>query len=209
MALSLPMLDREPSPSPGREGGEAHSASLPIQLTVNGRTRHWRVAPGATLLEALRAANVLGPKLVCGTGDCCACGVILDGRSVNSCCTLAAKAAGKTVLTVEGLLQEGRLHPIQEAFAETGAAQCGFCTPGFIIRAYALLTEQPDPDEATVRAALGGNICRCTGYVKPVDAVLAAARRMRGDRPGAGGAGAAGERRPPGLERTLPEASLP
>ncbi len=154
-------------------------STLPVRCTVNGREYHWRLAPGTTLLEALRAAQVRGPKLVCGTGDCCACGVILDGRSVNACCTLAGKADGATVLTAEGLLEAGRLHPVQAAFAETGAAQCGFCTPGFVIRAYALLQEDPDPDEAAVRAALGGNICRCTGYVKPVEAVLEAARRMR------------------------------
>ncbi|MHB1502078.1 MAG: (2Fe-2S)-binding protein [Candidatus Dormibacteria bacterium] len=150
-----------------------------IECTVNDRPRRWLVPPGATLLEALREAQVRGPKLVCGTGDCCACGVILNGRSVNSCCTLAAKAAGATVLTVEGLADGGRLHPIQTAFLEMGAAQCGFCTPGFLIRAYAFLSEHEDPDETAVRAALGGNICRCTGYVKPVQAVLEAARRMR------------------------------
>ena len=155
------------------------AALVTIECTVNDRPRRWQLAPGTTLLEALREAHVRGPKLVCGTGDCCACGVILNGRSVNSCCTLAAKAAGATVLTVEGLAKGGRLHPIQAAFVAAGAAQCGFCTPGFVIRAYALLQEHPDPDPATVRAALGGNICRCTGYVKPVEAVLEAARRMR------------------------------
>ncbi|MGA2872267.1 MAG: (2Fe-2S)-binding protein [Candidatus Dormibacteria bacterium] len=150
-----------------------------IECTVNGRLHRWQSPPGATLLEALREAHVRGPKLVCGTGDCCACGVMLNGRSVNSCCTLAAQAAGATVLTVEGLAEDGQLHPLQAAFLETGAAQCGFCTPGLLIRAYALLQAQPDPDEAAVRVALGGNICRCTGYVKPVEAVLEAARRMR------------------------------
>lgn len=155
------------------------AALATIECIVNGRPRRWQLAPGTTLLEALRGAHVQGPKLVCGTGDCCACGVILNGRSVNSCCTLAAKACGATVLTVEGLAEAGRLHPIQAAFLAVGAAQCGFCTPGLVIRAYALLEENPDPDEATVRAALGGNICRCTGYVKPVEAVLEAARLMR------------------------------
>jgi aerobic-type carbon monoxide dehydrogenase small subunit (CoxS/CutS family) len=173
------------------------AALMPIECTVNGRLHSWQLPPGATLLEALREAQVRGPKLVCGTGDCCACGVILNGRSVNSCCTLAAKATGATVLTVEGLAETGQLHPIQAAFVETGAAQCGFCTPGFVIRAYALLQAHPDPDEAAVRAALGGNICRCTGYVKPVEAVLEAARRMRTGTADATGQWSAGPDQPP------------
>lgn len=152
---------------------------IEITLTVNGRVVHWRVQPGATLLEALHANHLRGPKLICGTGDCGGCGVILNGRSINSCCMLAAQAEGAEVLTIEGLAREGKLHPIQEAFAEEGAAQCGFCTPGFIIRAYAFLQENPDPSEADTRAALGGNICRCTGYVKPIAAVLKAAEMLR------------------------------
>lgn len=151
---------------------------IDIMLKLNERAVQWRVQPGETLLEALHAHHLRGTKLICGTGDCCGCGVILDGRSINSCCTLAAQADGAELLTIEGLSQEGTLHPIQEAFAEEGAAQCGFCTPGFIIRAYAFLQEHPHPTEADVRAALGGNICRCTGYVKPVAAVLRAAEMM-------------------------------
>jgi len=151
---------------------------IDITLTINGRTAQWRVQPGETLLEALHAHHLKGTKLICGTGDCCGCGVILDGRSINACCTLAAQADGAELLTIEGLSQDGTLHPIQEAFAEQGAAQCGYCTPGFIMRAYAFLQEHPHPSEADVRAALGGNICRCTGYVKPVAAVLRAAEMM-------------------------------
>ncbi len=151
---------------------------IEIALRVNGRAAQWRVQPGETLLEALHAHHLKGTKLICGTGDCCGCGVILDGRSINSCCTLAAQADGAELLTIEGLSQDGSLHPIQEAFAEEGAAQCGYCTPGFIMRAYAFLQEHPHPTEADVRAALGGNICRCTGYVKPVAAVLRAAEMM-------------------------------
>jgi aerobic carbon-monoxide dehydrogenase small subunit len=151
---------------------------IEITLWVNGRAVQWRVQPGETLLEALHAHHLKGTKLICGTGDCCGCGVILDGRSINACCTLAAQADGAQLLTIEGLSQAGTLHPIQEAFAEEGAAQCGFCTPGFIMRAYAFLQEHPHPTEADVRAALGGNICRCTGYVKPVAAVLRAAEMM-------------------------------
>ena len=151
---------------------------IEINIIVNGRTTRWRVQPGETLLEALHANHLKGTKLICGTGDCCGCGVILDGRSINACCTLAVQADGAQLLTIEGLSQDGTLHPIQEAFAEEGAAQCGFCTPGFIMRAYAFLQEHPHPNEADVRAALGGNICRCTGYVKPVAAVLRAAEMM-------------------------------
>jgi aerobic carbon-monoxide dehydrogenase small subunit len=151
---------------------------IEITLEVNGRTAQWRVQPGETLLEALHAHHLKGTKLICGTGDCCGCGVILDGRSINACCTLAAQANGAELLTIEGLSLDGSLHPIQEAFAEEGAAQCGYCTPGFIMRAYAFLQEHPHPTEADVRAALAGNICRCTGYVKPVAAVLRAAELM-------------------------------
>jgi len=149
-----------------------------IKLQVNGRRLTWRVHPGETLLEALHAHHLKGTKLICGTGDCCGCGVILDGRSINACCMLAAQADGSDVLTIEGLAQDGKLHPIQEAFAEEGAAQCGYCTPGFIMRTYAFLQEHPHPNEEEVRAALAGNICRCTGYVKPVAAVLRAAETM-------------------------------
>ena len=149
---------------------------IEINLNVNVREVTWRVLPGETLLEALHAHHLKGTKLICGTGDCCGCGILLDGRSINSCCMLAAQANGCDVLTIEGLAQDGKLHPIQEAFAEEGAAQCGYCTPGFIMRTYAFLQEHPHPDEAEIRAALAGNICRCTGYVKPVVAVLRAAK---------------------------------
>ena len=152
---------------------------IDISLTVNGRPARWKIQPGDTLLEALHAHNLRGPKLICGTGDCGGCGVHFNGRSINSCCMLAAQAEDAEILTIEGLTREGKLHPIQEAFAEEGAAQCGFCTPGFIMRAYALLQENPTPNEEDVRAALGGNICRCTGYVKPIAAVLRAAEMMK------------------------------
>lgn len=152
---------------------------LEMTLTVNGRAQRWRVQPGETLLEALHRHNFKGPKLVCGTGDCCACGVMLNGESINACCMLAAQAEGADVLTVEGLAQGAKLHPIQEAFAQAGAAQCGYCTPGFIIRTYALLQDHPNPTEEEVRAAFAGNICRCTGYVKPIEAALRAAKAMQ------------------------------
>ncbi|HEU5383230.1 MAG TPA: (2Fe-2S)-binding protein [Ktedonobacteraceae bacterium] len=150
-----------------------------ISFTLNGRTVRWPVQPGATLLEALHAHHLKGTKLICGTGDCCGCGVILNGRSINACCMLAIQAEDVEILTIEGLARSGQLHPIQEAFAAEGAAQCGFCTPGFIMRAYAFLQENPTPTESDVRAALAGNICRCTGYVKPVAAVLRAAAQLQ------------------------------
>jgi aerobic-type carbon monoxide dehydrogenase small subunit (CoxS/CutS family) len=152
---------------------------LEIQLSVNGRAVKWRIEPGETLLEALHAHHLKGTKLICGTGDCCGCGVILNGRSINACCMLAAQSNDSELLTIEGLAKDGKLHPIQEAFAQEGAAQCGYCTPGFIMRTYAFLQEHPHPTEDDVRAALAGNICRCTGYVKPVAAVLRAAEAMQ------------------------------
>jgi carbon-monoxide dehydrogenase small subunit len=152
---------------------------LSISFTLNSHPVTWSVPPGQTLLEALHAHDLKGTKLICGTGDCCGCTILLDGRSVNSCCLLAAQADGTTILTIEGLSINGKLHPLQEAFADAGAAQCGFCTPGFIMTAYAYLQEHPNPDEDDTRAALAGNICRCTGYVKPVAAVLKAAELMR------------------------------
>jgi aerobic carbon-monoxide dehydrogenase small subunit len=151
---------------------------IDITLKLNGRNVKWRVQPGETLLEALHAHHLKGTKLICGTGDCCGCGVLLDDKSINSCCMLAAQADGSNLVTIEGLAQTGKLHPIQEAFAQEGAAQCGYCTPGFIMRTYAFLQEHPHPTEADVRAALAGNICRCTGYVKPIAAVLRAAEAM-------------------------------
>lgn len=150
-----------------------------ISFTLNGRIVRWHVQPGATLLEALHAHHLKGTKLICGTGDCCGCGVILNGRSINACCMLAIQAEDAEILTIEGLVRNGQLHPIQEAFAAEGAAQCGFCTPGFIMRTCAFLQENPTPTESDVRAALAGNICRCTGYVKPVAAVLRAAEQLR------------------------------
>ena len=152
---------------------------IDITLKLNGRNVKWRVQPGDTLLEALHAHHLKGTKLICGTGDCCGCGVLLNDKSINSCCMLAAQADGSNLVTIEGLAQTGKLHPIQEAFAQEGAAQCGYCTPGFIMRTYAFLQEHPQPTEAEVRAALAGNICRCTGYVKPIAAVLSAAEAMK------------------------------
>ena len=154
---------------------------LEIALTVNGRAVRWHLEPGETLLEALHAHHLKGTKLICGTGDCCGCGVMLNGNSINACCMLAAQAEDGDLLTVEGLAQNGKLHPIQEAFAQEGAAQCGYCTPGILLTAKALLDDTPRPSRQEIKEALAGNLCRCTGYIKILEAVELAAARIAGE----------------------------
>jgi aerobic-type carbon monoxide dehydrogenase small subunit (CoxS/CutS family) len=153
-----------------------------IRLTVNGVERTWEVAPGDTLLDALRREGFVGVKKGCGTGDCGACTVLLNGRAVNACLLLAVKAEGGAIVTIEGVAQGGRLHPVQEAFLEAGAVQCGYCTPGMVLSAVSLLSHNPDPSEAEIREAISGNLCRCTGYVKQIAAIERAAARMRESR---------------------------
>lgn len=151
-----------------------------IWLTVNGRTHELEVEPRERLLDVLRyRLGYTGPKEGCGTGECGACTVLLDGKPVTSCLVLAVSANGRRITTVEGIAQDGKLHPIQKAFVELGGLQCGICTPGFIVNAFALLNENPQPDEAFVRYWLAGNLCRCTGYQKIVQAVLAAAKEWQ------------------------------
>jgi carbon-monoxide dehydrogenase small subunit len=152
----------------------------PIELTVNGDIYRIAVDPWRTLNEVLREdLNLTGTKLGCGSGDCGACTVMVEGRSVSSCLTLAVEMDGKKIMTVEGLAPSGeQLHPIQEAFLEKGAIQCGFCTPGMEMSALQLLTRNPKPSEAEIRAALSGNLCRCTGYNKIVEAIAAAGEKM-------------------------------
>jgi putative selenate reductase molybdopterin-binding subunit len=150
-----------------------------IDLTINGRERHAEVEARTTLLEMLRREGFWGAKHGCETGECGACAVLVDGRPVNSCLALAVRAQGRSIVTVEGLGGPDALHPIQEAFVDTGAIQCGYCTPGMELAAKALLDAVPDPTEDEVRDALAGCLCRCTGYVKPVEAVLRAAGRLR------------------------------
>ncbi len=146
---------------------------------MNGQEHHVDVPVNRTLLDFLRHdAGLTGAKQGCDTGDCGACSVLLNGQLVASCLVLAVEADGGQVLTVEGLAPGADLHPLQEAFVRDGAVQCGFCTPGMLLAAKALLDENPLPTEAEVRAALGGNLCRCTGYVRIVEAVLAASRQM-------------------------------
>jgi len=152
-----------------------------IQLSVNGESVEVAVEPNRTLLQLLREdLGLTGAKHGCGLGDCGACTVIMDGKPVNSCLVLAVQAAGREILTIEGLAENGKLHPIQEAFVEKGAIQCGFCSPGMILSAKALLDENPRPTDLEIRMAISGNLCRCTGYQKIVEAVQAAAEMMSG-----------------------------
>ncbi|HXK04824.1 MAG TPA: (2Fe-2S)-binding protein [Verrucomicrobiae bacterium] len=151
-------------------------------LTVNGKPQAWSIAPGDLLLDVLRREGYFGVKRGCETGECGACAVLVDGKPINSCLMFAAQAEGREILTIEGLAQDGRLAPLQEAFLDHGAVQCGFCTGGMILSAKALLDRHPHPTEEQVREALAGHLCRCTGYKKPVEAVLAAAGRQEAER---------------------------
>jgi aerobic carbon-monoxide dehydrogenase small subunit len=149
-----------------------------IQLTVNGERKETEVWEGESLLFALRERLGLpGSKNACEQGECGSCSVLLDGTLVCACLVLAAQADGHHLVTVEGLAQDGQLHRVQEAFAETGAVQCGFCTPGLIVATADLLQRTPSPSEDEMREALSGNLCRCTGYAKIFDAVRLAAGR--------------------------------
>ena len=148
-----------------------------ISVTVNGESYEKEVAPVKSLLDFLRTdLNLTGTKEGCGEGECGACAVIINGRLVDSCLILAVEADGQTIQTVEGVSQNGRLHPLQNAFAEKGAAQCGYCTPGMIMAAKNLLDRNPKPTAEQALKAIAGNLCRCTGYGTIVDAILSAAK---------------------------------
>jgi carbon-monoxide dehydrogenase small subunit len=167
-----------------------------IEITVNGRRRAAQIQPHHTLLEVLRDdLGLTGSKECCLVGECGACTVMLGGRSVDACLVLAVEAHGGEVMTVEGLAAGGRLSALQQSFLDTGAAQCGFCIPGQLISAHALLETNPHPTHADVEEGLAGNLCRCAGYQQIIEAVLAAAdgRRMEG----------------PGLHHTPPGGAAP
>ncbi len=150
-----------------------------IKLKLNGKEFSVTVGSEMTLLSFLRdEMNLMGTKEGCGTGDCGACTVLLDGKAVNSCLLFAVEADGRSIMTIEGLTKNGVLHPLQQAFVDHGAIQCGFCTPGMIMNAYSLLKENPDITEDEIKLGLAGNICRCTGYVKIIDAVLIARKHF-------------------------------
>ncbi len=163
--------------------------TLTLHLTVNGQEKCWPIAPGDLLLDVLRREGYYGVKRGCETGECGACTVLMDGKAVNSCMVFAGHAEGARVLTIEGLAAGNRLHPLQESFLDHGAVQCGFCTPGMILGAKALLDRHPNAGEEQVRETLAGHFCRCTGYRKPVEAVLAvsAPAGRKGHKPVAGG----------------------
>jgi carbon-monoxide dehydrogenase small subunit len=151
-----------------------------LKLQVNGRIHEVASATNRTLLDILREdLGLTGTKEGCGLGECGSCTVLLDGKPVNACLVLGVQAEGGRIETIEALAEGNRLNPIQEAFVEKGAIQCGFCTPGMILTAKALLEEKPDPTEGEVREAISGNLCRCTGYEKIVEAVLDAAAALK------------------------------
>jgi len=150
------------------------------RFIINGNPYELPIEPHMTLIEVLRdQLGLTGTKYSCGVGECGSCTVLVDGKPALSCSTLAIAVREKNILTIEGLASGTTLHPIQQAFIEYGAIQCGFCTPGMILTAKALLDENPNPTRLEIKEGLGGNLCRCTGYVKIVDAVLAAAEAMR------------------------------
>ena len=151
-----------------------------LNVTVNGKFMSVDVDPSIRLVDFLRDNLFLtGTKIGCGKGECGACTVIMNGKAVTSCIIPVMRAEGAIIETIEGVAKGEKLHPLQEEFIDKGAIQCGFCTPGFIMSAKALIDENPEPTKEEVREALGGNICRCTGYVKIEEAVLSAAERMR------------------------------
>ena len=158
-------------------------SKIAVSTTVNGDAAEFLCDPGETLLDALRGSlGLTGSKEGCGSGDCGACTVMLDGAMVCSCLVFAAEAEGKKITTIEGVADGSVLHPVQRQFLEHAALQCGFCTPGFIVAAKALLEVNVDPSEEEIRYWLAGNLCRCTGYDKIVRAVSAAAAELRQER---------------------------
>jgi aerobic carbon-monoxide dehydrogenase small subunit len=156
------------------------SAKVKIKVTINGETREAEVEPRLLLVHFIRETlNLTGTPLGCDTTHCGACTVILDGRPVKSCTIFAVQANDRDVMTVEGLVQGAKLHPIQEAFTEEHGLQCGFCTTGMMMTGFAFLQDNPNPSEEEIRRAISGNLCRCTGYVNIVKAYQAAARKLR------------------------------
>jgi carbon-monoxide dehydrogenase small subunit len=152
---------------------------IPIECTINGKKVSLEVEAGETALEVIRDRLLLkGTKEGCGIGECGACTIVVDGKSVNACLMLAAQLNGREIMTVEGLEEDGGLNPLQQAFIDHHAVQCGFCTPGLLMSSYALLKENPNPDRREVIDAISGNLCRCTGYQQIVNSVEDAAKRI-------------------------------
>ena len=169
-------------PRPKTRTPDAAAARADITLEVNGEPARVAFAPHKTLLEVLREdMGLTGTKHGCELGECGTCTVLVDDQPVLSCLVLGLACEGRRVRTVEGMAEGGQLHPLQETFADLGAAQCGYCTPGFLLTAEALLARDPNPSRDTIKEALAGNLCRCTGYLKIYEAVELAAARMRGE----------------------------
>jgi carbon-monoxide dehydrogenase small subunit len=191
--------ERHPVTTTTAASTTTRATRVPVQTRINAEETEFLCEPRQSLLECLRdVVGLTGTKEGCNDGNCGACSVLLDGRLVNSCLVLGVEAAGKEVTTIEGIAGPDGLHPLQQAFLEQAALQCGICTPGFIVAAKALLDREPQPTEERVRFWLSGNLCRCTGYDKIVRAVLAASemQRQRPNGHAAAGAGAAGAAEP-------------
>ncbi|MCP4398641.1 MAG: (2Fe-2S)-binding protein [bacterium] len=155
---------------------------MEISVTVNGEKKQFAIAASDVLLDVLRREGYTGVKRGCGAGDCGACTIIFNGKAVNSCMMVAAQADGAEITTIEGLARAGELHPLQKAFLAHGAVQCGFCIPGMVLSAKAFLDETPHPTEPEVREAIIGNLCRCTGYKKQVEAIMSVAEGKEGEK---------------------------
>ncbi len=153
---------------------------MEISVTVNGEKKQFAIAASDVLLDVLRREGYTGVKRGCGAGDCGACTIIFNGKAVNSCMMVAAQADGAKITTIEGLARAGELHPLQKAFLAHGAVQCGFCIPGMVLSAKAFLDETPHPTEPEVREEIIGNLCRCTGYKKQVEAIMSVAEGKEG-----------------------------
>jgi aerobic carbon-monoxide dehydrogenase small subunit len=155
--------------------------SKAIKMKINGKSQEVSVPPWRTLLELIREElKLTGTKEGCGQGECGSCTVIMGGKTVNSCLVLAMESDGQDIVTIEGLADGEKLHPVQEAFVEHAGMQCGFCTPGMIMSGKALLDRNPDPSEEDIREGIAGNFCRCTGYTKIIESIAAAAKAMKG-----------------------------